>query len=389
MDFLLSCPGCMPFLKTPHLIRASIRASKSLASSILQHTNTSTNTKTCTCAFQHQRLCIPSAAFSPSFYLATSLTTLAQPNKKILSRTRQIVRHLSSSPSSSTPPRISSRSAKMSQYTTRKVGAPNTLEHRIYIEKDGAPISSFHDIPLYANEQQTILNMVVEIPRWTNAKMEDTKKGKLRFVRNCFPHKGYLWNYGAFPQTWEDPNVIHPETKAKGDNDPLDVCEIGELVGYPGQVKQVKVLGVMALLDEEETDWKVIVIDINDPLAPKLNDVEDVERHLPGLLRATNEWFRIYKIPDGKPENQFAFTGECKNKKYATDIVHECAEAWEKLVTGKTQPGEISTANLTVSKSANRISQDQLPPIPKNENLAPAPIDPSIDKWFFISGAAV
>jgi inorganic pyrophosphatase len=162
---------------------------------------------------------------------------------------------------------------------------------------------------------------------------QDIKKGKLRFVRNCFPHKGYLWNYGAFPQvriplnshraqeltifqTWEDPNIIHPETKAKGDNDPLDVCEIGELVGYPGQVKQVKVLGVMALLDEEETDWKVIVIDVNDPLAPKLNDVEDVERHLPGLLRATNEWFRIYKIPDGKPENQFAFTGECKNKKF-------------------------------------------------------------------------
>lgn len=29
---------------------------------------------------------------------------------------------------------------------------------------------------------------------------QDTKKGKLRFVRNCFPHKGYLWNYGAFPR---------------------------------------------------------------------------------------------------------------------------------------------------------------------------------------------
>jgi inorganic pyrophosphatase len=117
-------------------------------------------------------------------------------------------------------------------------------------------------------------------------------------------------------QTWEDPNVVHPETKAKGDNDPLDVCEIGELVGKPGEVKQVKVLGVMALLDEEETDWKIIVIDVNDPLAAKLNDIEDVERHLPGLLRASNEWFRIYKIPDGKPENQFAFSGECKNKKW-------------------------------------------------------------------------
>lgn len=59
-----------------------------------------------------------------------------------------------------------------SRYTVRKIGAPNTLEHRIYIEKDDVPISPFHDIPLYANEQQTVLNMIVEIPRWTNAKME-------------------------------------------------------------------------------------------------------------------------------------------------------------------------------------------------------------------------
>jgi inorganic pyrophosphatase len=58
------------------------------------------------------------------------------------------------------------------QYTVRKIGAANTLEHRVYIEKDGVPVSPFHDIPLYANEQQTILNMVVEIPRWTNGKLE-------------------------------------------------------------------------------------------------------------------------------------------------------------------------------------------------------------------------
>ena len=41
---------------------------------------------------------------------------------------------------------------------------------------------------------------------WSNAKLEisktepfnpilqDTKKGKLRFVRNCFPHHGYIFN---------------------------------------------------------------------------------------------------------------------------------------------------------------------------------------------------
>ena len=65
-----------------------------------------------------------------------------------------------------------------------------------------------------ADENAGTFNMVVEVPRWSNAKMEidlkekfnpikqDTKKGKLRFVANCFPHKGYIWNYGALPQTW-------------------------------------------------------------------------------------------------------------------------------------------------------------------------------------------
>jgi hypothetical protein len=102
---------------------------------------------------------------------ATTLAPSNSTNKISSSRTNQIARHLSSSsPFSNTTPNINANMA--SQYTTRKIGAPNTLEHRIYLEKDGVPISPFHDIPLYANEQQTILNMVVEIPRWTNAKME-------------------------------------------------------------------------------------------------------------------------------------------------------------------------------------------------------------------------
>lgn len=39
---------------------------------------------------------------------------------------------------------------------------------------------------------------------------QDVKKGKLRFVANVFPHKGYIWNYGAIPQVlWVIP-VAHP-----------------------------------------------------------------------------------------------------------------------------------------------------------------------------------
>ncbi|ORX96261.1 inorganic diphosphatase [Basidiobolus meristosporus CBS 931.73] len=293
----------------------------------------------------------------------------------------------------------------MAEYKTRIVGAPNTLEHRIFFEKDGKVVSPFHDIPLFANDTKNVYNMVVEIPRWTNAKLEiatgqgfnpikqDVKKGKLRYVRNCFPHHGYIWNYGAFPQTWEDPTHSHPETKARGDNDPIDVLEIGEQVGFSGQVKQVKILGVMALLDEGETDWKVIAIDVNDPLANKLNDIEDVEKHLPGLLRATNEWFRIYKIPDGKPENQFAFSGEAKNKKYATEVVLETHEAWKRLITGavpaKTDLYDLALENSSVQGSPYAVAADyDYKQLPEDSRQPPAPIDSSVDKWFYISGTS-
>jgi hypothetical protein len=33
-----------------------------------------------------------------------------------------------------------------------------------------------------------------------NPIIQDSKKGKPRFVHNCFPHHGYIWNYGAIPQ---------------------------------------------------------------------------------------------------------------------------------------------------------------------------------------------
>ena len=56
---------------------------------------------------------------------------------------------------------------------------------------------------------------------------------------------------------------------------------------------------------------------------------------------------RIYKIPDGKPENQFAFSGEAKNKKYATEIIHECHEAWRRLVMGES-PAKTPSYDLSM-----------------------------------------
>ena len=64
---------------------------------------------------------------------------------------------------------------------------------------------------------------------------QDIKKGKLRF----YPYN-INWNYGLLPQTWEDPAHEHPELKVKGDNDPVDVVEIGANAGKRGGVYKVR-----------------------------------------------------------------------------------------------------------------------------------------------------
>merc|ERR1719213_1299516 len=97
----------------------------------------------------------------------------------------------------------------------------------------GKIISPWHDIRLQT-AQYGILNAVIEIPKYGTAKMEvatkeennpiaqDIKKGKVRYY-----HGPIFWNYGMLPQTWEDPNVQDAATKCNGDNDPVDVVEIG------------------------------------------------------------------------------------------------------------------------------------------------------------------
>ncbi|XP_077379366.1 inorganic pyrophosphatase 2, mitochondrial [Festucalex cinctus] len=303
---------------------------------------------------------------------------------------------------------------KTMHYQTEERGSPNTTDYRIYFKNsDGNYISPFHDIPLIAEaeqhndlppkkakriESEMLFNMVVEVPRWSNAKMEiatkeplnpikqDVKKGKLRYVANIFPHKGYIWNYGAIPQTWEDPNHMDSETKCCGDNDPIDICDIGMQVCSPGQVIQVKVLGILAMIDEGEMDWKVIAINASDPDAKSLNDIDDVRKSRPGHLEATVDWFRKYKVPDGKPENQFGFNAQFQDKDFAVEIIKSTHEHWRALVQKQTDGGGIECKNVSCSDSPFKCNAKDARDVIQ---LAPAlgcahSISSDVDKWDFV-----
>lgn len=182
---------------------------------------------------------------------------------------------------------------------------------------------------------------------------QDEKNGKPR----VFSKGDIFFNYGCFPRTWEDPQHIPEDVGVGGDNDPLDVCEIGLRQIPTGAVRQVKVLGVLCLIDDGEADWKVIAIDEEDRWARELNDVQDVERLLPGTLHAIREWFRTYKIPDGKAENRFALGERFMGVKYTMRVIRETHEAWKRLI--KTQNSKNGSSN-SLARNLSVPSLDQL-----------------------------
>jgi hypothetical protein len=75
------------------------------------------------------------------------------------------------------------------RYEVVERGQLHTLNYRCYFRdvQTKTIVSPFHDIPLVneqyssvnGNQKETIYNMVVEVPRWTTAKMEINKQLKL------------------------------------------------------------------------------------------------------------------------------------------------------------------------------------------------------------------
>uniref|UniRef100_A0A383VDD7 inorganic diphosphatase n=1 Tax=Tetradesmus obliquus TaxID=3088 RepID=A0A383VDD7_TETOB len=281
---------------------------------------------------------------------------------------------------------VATKAPEVAHYSNEEIGPKETLEYRIAFKQNDKVISCWHEIPLWAGEDE--LHFICEIPKETSAKMEvatdepstpikqDTKKGKLRF----YPYN-INWNYGLLPQTWEDPSHKNEDLGGvAGDNDPVDVVEIGSAQLKMGGVYRVKPLGVYAMIDDGELDWKVIAINSADPKAAAVNSLEDVEREFPGQLNAILEWFRAYKIlesntsslanpnpfcmytvtcavcscrefpgqltailewfrdykiPDGKPANAFGYDNKCMDKAFTLKVIEETHTFYNKLKSGR------------------------------------------------------
>ena len=258
-----------------------------------------------------------------------------------------------SPPASRIVARAASRmsSARMA-FTTEEAGEFGTTDFTMTFKEGGKVISPWHDMPLELDGG--LYNMLTEIPKMTFKKMEvdtkapgnpikqDEKKGKARLY-----HGPIFWNYGCLPQTWEDPNVKGDAEVggAFGDDDPVDVVEIGASSLAMGSFTPVKVLGCLSMIDDGELDWKVVAIAESDPLAKELDDISDVEAKCPGVVSGIREWFRWYKTPDDKPINAFGFDEECLPKAKAVEVIEETHASWKGLRDGSIDAGKLWKGN--------------------------------------------
>ena len=110
--------------------------------------------------------------------------------------------------------------------------------------------------------------------------------------------------------------------------------DVGAKMWSTGSIVRVKLLGVLAMIDDGETDWKLIAINAEDPAAELLNDIDDLAVHMPGASEALHRWLKYYKTPT---INRFAFDGQAQPRSFAETVLEECHQQWQKLIADTTK----------------------------------------------------
>jgi inorganic pyrophosphatase len=185
-----------------------------------------------------------------------------------------------------------------------------------YTEGSTGAVSPWHDVELYPSGAGGIVNMVVEISSGMKPKLEMSKKlpnnpivqdiVKKTGAPRSFTYGPIPFNYGFLPQTLEHPQLKDPWTQLLGDGDPVDVVDVTAVRPLAvGAVLSVRVLGALALVDEGECDWKILVA----PLQQESGEppVASLEAVAPQRIAEIRNWFKFYKTTDGKPVNKFHF----------------------------------------------------------------------------------
>ena len=165
-------------------------------------------------------------------------------------------------------------------------------------------MNPWHEIEV-GEDAPEVVNAIVEIPKGYRAKYElDKDSGLIKLDRVLYSAMYYPANYGFIPKTYCD------------DKDPLDVLILSQVDIQSLCLVDVKVVGVMQMIDGGEKDDKIIAVAANDLSVQHINDIEDIPLHYRKELK---NFFEDYK----KLEKKEVEVEELQGKEIALEIVRK------------------------------------------------------------------
>lgn len=154
------------------------------------------------------------------------------------------------------------------------------------------------------------MNVIVEIPKGSKNKYEiDKETGLIALDRVMHTSQDMPFDYGFVPQTlWED-------------GDPLDVVILTTHPLHPGILVKVRAVGMMDMVDDGESDVKIIAVPVKDPRFAEIQDLSDVNKH---TLKEMEHYFTTYK----KLQNKEVVIKGFGDKKTAMDAFTKAVSAF-------------------------------------------------------------
>ncbi|MBQ3005639.1 MAG: inorganic diphosphatase [Clostridia bacterium] len=127
---------------------------------------------------------------------------------------------------------------------------------------------------------------VIEITKGSKNKYElDKETGMMMLDRILYTSTHYPANYGFIPRTYAE------------DDDPLDVLVICSEEIYTSSLVRCYPIGVISMVDNGETDDKIIAIPFNDPVYNSYKSIEELPKH---IFDEMIHFFSVYKSLEGK-----------------------------------------------------------------------------------------
>lgn len=138
----------------------------------------------------------------------------------------------------------------------------------------------WHEISI-GDRAPEVIRVIIEIPKGSNNKYEiDKKTGLIALDRANYTSSAYPFDYGFVPQTlWED-------------NDPLDVVVLTTFPLHPGILVKIRPVAVIEMIDDGESDYKVIGVPADDKRWDDTQNLKDINKH---QLKEIVHFFKTYK----------------------------------------------------------------------------------------------